>query len=66
MLFVDLANQGFKIKTQDQKINSFPKLQKMQIYCGNCKKHTESTHPRILVLILKKSKSKIKLRQMSD
>ena len=35
----------------------------MQICCENCKKHTESTHPKILVVISKKkSKSKIKMR----
>ena len=39
--------------------NSFCKLQNMQIYCGNCKKHTECTHSKILVLISnKKVKSK--------
>ena len=33
----------------------------MQIYCENCKKHTESTHPKILVVISKK-KAKVKLK----
>ena len=31
----------------------------MEIYCENCKKHTESTHPKILVLISNK-KTKLK------
>ena len=31
----------------------------MQIYCENSKKHSESTHPKILVLIPKK-KAKVK------
>ena len=31
----------------------------MQIYCENCQKHTESTHPKILVLISNK-KAKVK------
>ena len=31
----------------------------MQIYCENCKKHTESTDPKILVVISKK-KAKVK------
>ena len=31
----------------------------MEIYCENCKKHTESTHPKILVLISNK-KAKLK------
>ena len=31
----------------------------MQIYCGNCEKHTECTHPKILVLISNK-KAKVK------
>ena len=32
----------------------------MQIYCEKCQKHTESTHPKIVVK--QKSKSKIKMR----
>ena len=39
--------------------NNFYKLLNMQIYCENCKKHTESTHPKILVLIWNK-KAKLK------
>ena len=39
--------------------NSFPKLQNMQIYCENCKNHTEFSHPKILVLISNK-KAKVK------
>ena len=31
----------------------------MQIYCENCKKHIECTHPKILVLISNK-KAKVK------
>ena len=31
----------------------------MQIYCENCQKHTESTQPKILVLISSK-KAKVK------
>ena len=31
----------------------------MQIYCGNCKKHTECTHSEILVLI---SNKKVKVK----
>ena len=31
----------------------------MQIYCENCKKYTERTHPKLLVLISNK-KSKVK------
>ena len=31
----------------------------MQNYCGNCEKHTECTHPKILVLISNK-KAKVK------
>ena len=39
--------------------NSFPKVQNMYIYCKNCKKHTEYTHPKILVLI-SNEKAKVK------
>ena len=37
----------------------FYKLQNMQIYYKNCKKHTQCTHPKILVLISNK-KEKVK------
>ena len=44
------------------KKSSFHKLQNMQIYWKNCKKNTECTYPKKLVLISdKKSKSKIEM-----
>ena len=36
----------------------------MKIYCENCKKHTESAHPKILVLISSK-KAKVKSESLT-
>ena len=47
-------NQLFKNQKQpNKKQNSFYKLQKMHMYCKNCKKHTDNTFPKKIVLILK-------------
>ena len=47
----------FKTSKKQEKV--FTDYRNMHIYCKNCKKHTECTIPKILVLILdKKAKSK--------
>ena len=53
-----LKNQLFKNqKNLIKSKNSFHKLQKISIYCKNCKKHTGNTFSKMSVLI---SKNKIK------
>ena len=51
MLSQDFYNKNIATK------NCFHKLQNIQIYCKNCKKHTGNTFPKKLTLI---SKNKIK------